>query len=233
MTKQAEVQKAETEQAGQAEAQKAETEQAETGQAEAGRTESDSVNAQISFNRNIWLRRLVLVLLGLLMGLQIYFVNAGRIMGDLLPMPFGYGAAVVLSGSMEPTYSAGDLLIVKKADHYQTGDIVVYQTGQNLVVHRITDMNGETVTTQGDANNAPDEPFAVTQIKGISVGSIPFVGTWFRILKTPAGLMAAFLCTVFLTEVSFRKQSDAGAAELEKLKEEIQRLKQDDRNTKG
>lgn len=217
----------------QAEAQKAETEQAETGQAEAGRTESDSVNAQISFNRNIWLRRLVLVLLGLLMGLQIYFVNAGRIMGDLLPMPFGYGAAVVLSGSMEPTYSAGDLLIVKKADHYQTGDIVVYQTGQNLVVHRITDMNGETVTTQGDANNAPDEPFAVTQIKGISVGSIPFVGTWFRILKTPAGLMAAFLCTVFLTEVSFRKQSDAGAAELEKLKEEIQRLKQDDGNTKG
>lgn len=200
---------------------------------ETGQAESKMANSKTALSRSIWLRRLVLVLLGLLMGLQIYFVNAGRVMGDLLPMPFGYGAAVVLSGSMEPTYSAGDLLIVKKADHYQTGDIVVYQTGQNLVVHRIIDMNGETVTTQGDANNAPDEPFAVTQIKGISVGSIPFVGTWFRILKTPAGLMAAFLCTVFLTEISFRKQSDAGAAELEKLKEEIQRLKQDDGNMKG
>lgn len=200
---------------------------------ETGQAESKMANSKTALSRSIWIRRLVLALLGLLMGLQIYFVNAGRVMGDPLPMPFGYGAAVVLSGSMEPTYSAGDLLIVKKADHYQTGDIVVYQTGQNLVVHRITDMNGETVTTQGDANNAPDEPFAVTQIKGISVGSIPFVGTWFRILKTPAGLMAAFLCTVFLTEVSFRKQSDAGAAELEKLKEEIQRLKQDDGNTKG
>lgn len=165
------------------------------------------------------------------MGLQIYFVNAGRVMGDPLPMPFGYGAAVVLSGSMEPTYSAGDLLIVKKADHYQTGDIVVYQNGRSLVVHRIIDMNGETVTTQGDANNAPDEPFAVSQIKGISVGSIPFVGTWFRILKTPVGLMAAFLCTIFLIEVSFRKQSDTDAAELEKIKEEIQRLKQDDEET--
>lgn len=200
---------------------------------ETGQAESKMANSKTALSRSIWIRRLVLALLGLLMGLQIYFVNAGRVMGDPLPMPFGYGAAVVLSGSMEPTYSAGDLLIVKKADHYQTGDIVVYQSGQNLVVHRITDMNGETVTTQGDANNAPDEPFAVTQIKGISVGSIPFVGTWFRILKTPAGLMAAFLCTVFLTEVSFRKQSDAGAAELEKLKEEIQRLKQDDGNTKG
>lgn len=193
--------------------------------------ESSIAKSKTSGSRSIWLRRLVLALLGLLMGLQIYFVNAGRVMGDPLPMPFGYGAAVVLSGSMEPTYSAGDLLIVKKTDHYQTGDIVVYQTGRNLVVHRIIDMNGETVTTQGDANNAPDESFTVSQIKGISVGSIPFVGTWFRILKTPVGLMAAFLCTIFLIEVSFRKQSDTDAAELEKLKEEIQRLKQDDEET--
>ena len=186
---------------------------------ETGQAESKMANSKTALSRSIWIRRLVLALLGLLMGLQIYFVNAGRVMGDPLPMPFGYGAAVVLS--------------VKKMDHYQTGDIVVYQSGRSLVVHRIIDMNGETVTTQGDANNAPDEPFAVSQIKGISVGSIPFVGTWFRILKTPVGLMAAFLCTIFLIEVSFRKQSDTDAAELEKIKEEIQRLKQDDGNTKG
>ena len=178
-------------------------------------------------------RHILLIILGLVLGLNLYLANARGVVGNQMPMPFGTGAAVVMSGSMEPTYSAGDLLVVKKTDHYQTGDIVVYQSGRSLVVHRIIDMNGETVTTQGDANNAPDESFTVSQIKGISVGSIPFVGTWFRILKTPAGLMAAFLCTVFLTEVSFRKQSDAGAAELEKLKEEIQRLKQDDGNTKG
>ena len=212
-------------------ADQAEKEQLEMRQEEPGQLESNLAKNKTSGIRSIWIRRLVLALLGLLMGLQIHFVNAGRVMGDPLPMPFGYGAAVVLSGSMEPTYSAGDLLIVKKADHYQTGDIVVYQNGRSLVVHRIIDMNGETVTTQGDANNAPDEPFAVSQIKGISVGSIPFVGTWFRILKTPVGLMAAFLCTIFLIEVSFRKQSDTDAAELEKIKEEIQRLKQDDEET--
>ena len=76
--------------------------------------ESSIAKSKTSGSRSIWLRRLILALLGLLMGLQIYFVNAGRVMGDPLPMPFGYGAAVVLSGSMEPTYSAGDLLIVKK-----------------------------------------------------------------------------------------------------------------------
>ena len=107
-------------------ADQAEKEQLEMRQEEPGQLESNLAKNKTSGIRSIWIRRLVLVLLGLLMGLQIYFVNAGRVMGDPLPMPFGYGAAVVLSGSMEPTYSAGDLLIVKKADHYQTGDIVVY-----------------------------------------------------------------------------------------------------------
>ena len=84
-------------------------------QEEPGQLESNLAKNKTSGIRSIWIRRLVLALLGLLMGLQIYFVNAGRVMGDPLPMPFGYGAAVVLSGSMEPTYSAGDLLIVKKS----------------------------------------------------------------------------------------------------------------------
>ena len=189
--------------------------------AEAGKTEQETLRS-----RKNWLRRLVLAFLGLLMGLQVYFFNAGRIMGNQLPMPFGYGAAVVLSGSMEPVYSPGDLLIVKKADHYQLGDIVVYQTGQNLVVHRIINQDGDMVTTQGDANNAPDEPFPEEQIKGISIGCIPLVGTWFRFLKTPAGFWMALAAVIFLMEISFRRQSDADAEELEEMKAEIQRLKQ-------
>lgn len=192
---------------------------------EAGKTEQETLRS-----RKNWLRRLVLAFLGLLMGLQVYFFNAGRLMGDQLPMPFGYGAAVVLSGSMEPVYSPGDLLVVKKADHYQIGDIVVYQTGQNLVVHRIIDQNGTMVTTQGDANNAPDEPFPQERIKGISVGCIPLVGTWFRILKTPAGLAAALICTILLIEVSFRRQSDLDAEKMDGLKKEIQRLKQEQKS---
>ena len=59
---------------------------------ETGQAESKMANSKTALSRNIWIRRLVLALLGLLMGLQIYFVNAGRVMGDPLPMPFGYGA---------------------------------------------------------------------------------------------------------------------------------------------
>ena len=49
---------------------------------ETGQAESKMANSKTALSRSIWLRRLVLVLLGLLMGLQIYFVNAGRVMGE-------------------------------------------------------------------------------------------------------------------------------------------------------
>lgn len=192
-----------------------------------GMTEAKQTENKAHRGRKNWMRRLILAFLGLLMGVQMYFVNAGRIMGNQMPMPFGYGAAVVLSGSMEPVYSAGDLLIVKKADQLKRGDIVVYQMRRKLVVHRIIDIRGDLVITQGDANNAPDEPFERKQIKGISVACIPHVGTWFRILKTPMGVIAAFACAILLMEGSFRKQCDRDAEELDELKEEIKRLKKE------
>ena len=82
-------------------------------------------------------------------------------MRDPLPMPFGIGAANVLSDSMEPAFSRGTLLIVKKEENLKEGDIVVYQSGKNLIVHRIVRLDENQVVTQGDANNVPDEPLIV------------------------------------------------------------------------
>ena len=65
----------------------------------------------------IW-RHILLVICGLLLGINIYLTNAYNLLGNKLPMPFGYGTAVVLSGSMEPTFSKDDLIIVKKKDRY-------------------------------------------------------------------------------------------------------------------
>ena len=183
-----------------------------------GMTKAKQIENKVRRSWKNCLRRLILVLPGLLMGAELYSVNAGRIMGDPMSMPFGYGAAVVLSGSMEPVYSAGDLLIVKKADRLKTGDIVVYQMKRNLVVHRIVDIRGDLVITQGDANNAPDEPFERKPIKGISVVCIPRVGIWFCILKTHVGRISVFACIAFLIGESFRTQC---GRDTEKLKEEI------------
>ena len=173
------------------------------------------------------LRRLLLILSGLILGLNLYFANAGTLLGNQLPMPFGYGLANVLSGSMEPTFSKGTLLLVKETKNVQTGDIVVYQSGNELIVHRVIALTDDTVITQGDANNVADEPFDRTQIKGKVIGWIPVLGSVAAVLKTPIAMIVILLLAFVLIEGSFRAQKDADDQELEEIKAEIRRLKEE------
>lgn len=175
----------------------------------------------------IWLRRIALSVLGLIIGISIYLINAGTFMRDPLPMPFGIGAANVLSDSMEPAFSRGTLLIVKKEENLKEGDIVVYQSGKNLIVHRIVRLDGNQVVTQGDANNVPDEPFDRKMIKGVAVGKVPYAGTVVGILKTPPGIILLLAAAFFLTEHSLQQERMQDEQELEEIRKEIQRLKQE------
>lgn len=84
---------------------------------------------------------------------------------------------VVVSGSMEPAFYRGDIVMVEKADFLgihefnpedvQVGDVVVYDAKwfDQPVIHRIIDIediNGTTMyKIKGDNNNAPD-PYYVT-----------------------------------------------------------------------
>lgn len=173
------------------------------------------------------IRRILLVLIGLIIGGNIYFANAKGIVGNQLPMPFGYGLANVLSGSMEPTFSKGSLLFVKDTKNVKEGDIIVYQSGQELIVHRIIALKDKEVITQGDANNVADPPFAKTQMKGKVIGWIPVLGSIAAILKTPIAMIAIIILALLLIEGSFRAQKDADDEELEAIKAEIRRLKEE------
>ena len=179
----------------------------------------------------IILRILALAMLALFLGANLYLTlsYAG---GNQLPMPFGYGMAVVLSGSMEgsapDSLSVDDMVIVSQSDTYQVGDVVVYQRGRSMTVHRIIEMDGKTVVTQGDANNAPDEPIELDVIKGKVIGHLSNVGGVVRFLKSPVGVVAVLALALFLMERSYRKEKDKGDEELEKIKEEIRKLKEEE-----
>ena len=174
---------------------------------------------------NTCLRRLVLIFLGLFVGIRLYYANAKGIMGNELPMPFGVGVANVLSGSMEPTFSKGTLLFIRKKDQVDVGDIVVYQSGKHLVVHRIIEIQGDTVTTQGDANNAADPPFDRSEIRGVVVWWIPRIGDVIGKLRSPAGIIVILACVFLLTEASFRVQEKEDDEELDNIRNEIKKLK--------
>lgn len=170
-------------------------------------------------------RVLLLTVISLLIGIRLYSWNARTLAGNAMPMPFGYGISVVLSGSMEPALSENDLVIVHEQDTYEKDDIVVYQSGSILVIHRIMSIDGDTVVTQGDANNAEDDPIALSEIKGKMVARLPKIGAAGLFLKTPAGFLLAVIVAVLLFELPYRRERKKAAAEQERIKEEIKRLK--------
>ncbi|MBQ9160822.1 MAG: signal peptidase I [Methanobrevibacter sp.] len=113
---------------------------------------------------------------------------------------------VVVSGSMEPAFYRGDIVLVEKADFLginefnpddvEVGDVVVYDAKwfDQPVIHRvirIAEINGTTMyVIKGDNNNSPD-PYYVTsdQIKekvvtlGDNLVVIPKIGylsLWLR-----------------------------------------------------
>lgn len=174
------------------------------------------------------LRILILIVCGTALGVNMYMFNAKKLVGNEMPMPFGYGAAVVLSGSMEPTLSTGDLIIVKEAEEYAIDDVIVYQDETGLVVHRIIARNGETIVTQGDANNAADAPINIASVKGMMIGAIPHVGSVANMLKTPWGTVAIIALAIYTMESSFRKEKERDDEERRKIIEEIKRLKDEE-----
>ena len=174
--------------------------------------------------RTPFLRYLILSILAVAIGGNVYALNASRLAGNEVPMPFGVGASVVLSGSMEPALSVGDLLILQEQTNYIPGDVVVYQSGSIAVVHRLVALEGENAITRGDANNAFDEPIPAAAIKGKVIAAIPVLGYLIWAMKTPVGILLTIAAAVILVEMSYRSEKAEDEDEKEKLKAEIRQL---------
>lgn len=178
-------------------------------------------------------RRLLLIVCGTILGINVYMVNANSLVGNRLPMPFGYGAAVVLSGSMEPEFCEGDLIIVKKTQDIAVNDIVVYEEAGSLVVHRIMKIDDESITTKGDANNVTDDPIGISAIKGKVLFWIPFAGRIVAFLKTPIGTIIIIAAAIALVEIPRRKEKKRDNEDRQKIIDEIKRLKEEQQSYVG
>ena len=179
------------------------------------------------------LRYVLLTMMALIIGVNLYSCNANRLAGNPMPMPFGIGSAVVLSGSMEPTLSVGDFVIIKEAEEYAVGDVVVYQEGSGLVIHRIMETDGQTLITRGDANNVDDDPVPVIYVKGRMVCAIPYVGTLVRIIKSLPGTLVLLALAIWMMERSFRKEKSEKTEKMDLIKDEIRRLQAELNEEKG
>jgi signal peptidase len=175
----------------------------------------------------IVLRAVLILVISLTLGLTVYTWNAKRMMHNELPMPFGVGASVVLTGSMEPTLRVNDLVVVRRADEYNVGDIVVFQQGNQLIIHRIIEKNDEEakITTKGDANNIDDGQIPVSAVKGKYSFRVPFVGLIVKGLKTVPGIIIVLGLSAFLMIRSWRNERMESDKDLDDLRKQIAELK--------
>ena len=108
----------------------------------------------------------------------------------------------VVSGSMRPAVSPGDLAITQgvPTGSLRVGDVIVFTPPNEAqpVLHRIASRKGDVVTTKGDANGVAD-PWSIT-LQGATgyrlVFVVPYLG-WLTELRSAAfigaGLIVALL----------------------------------------
>lgn len=102
--------------------------------------------------------------------------------------PAGY--ALVSGTSMLPALEANDLVITQAQDRYGTGDIVLFEVKDALVIHRI--VGGDPIggfTTRGD-NKPVEDGFKATPetIVGKAWLRLPGFGRWVLIVRQPLPL---------------------------------------------
>lgn len=112
----------------------------------------------------------------------------------------GNQALVVLSGSMEPAMSTGDMVVTEPVDPaaIHEGDIITYERGRELVTHRVVDRvqdPGMAFRTKGDANEDPDQYLVdESQVRGRVMLIVPYYG--YVVHKLGQGIIPLLLIIV-------------------------------------
>lgn len=122
---------------------------------------------------------------------------------------FGYRYYTVLTGSMEPSFSVGDMVIVKlsNAEDIDVGDVITFNPSSDsdaYLTHRVVqkyenyeNTNMTCFKTQGDANNTEDA-FLIesTRVIGTVVFSVPKLGYIVRFVQLKWYFVLAFLVLI-------------------------------------
>ena len=153
----------------------------------------------------------VLLLLFFLAASSLWLLSGKFLLKNPHPSVLGYMPVYVLSGSMEPAFSAGDLLLVRQGGSYEPGDIVTFESEGELVTHRIVRQSPDGFTTQGDANNTADDgTITEAQIIGKVCVAVPFLGRAALFIRTIQGKLCLAALFLLALDLSFRKTNRKG-----------------------
>ena len=120
------------------------------------------------------------------------FTGLAFVIGSMAFIHFSpdYNVYVVGSNSMKPSITMGDVMLTGPVNSFltkeiQTGTVVAYQHGKELIAHRVVSTDNDVLITQGDAANEPD-PWSVEMedVKGIYLLKFPGLGNVLNYIQT-------------------------------------------------
>lgn len=164
------------------------------------------------------------------------YVNTAEV-----PSIGGHAPLIVLTDSMLPEISSGDLIVIRQTDpaEIKEGDVIAFfdpaGNGSSVVTHRVVELVEEGgVTkwrTRGDNNNTEDRALVPFEnLVGIYTGTrIAGAGNIAMFLQTTPGLIVCVVCPLILLvgydvlrrrkyEKAQQADTDALLAELEQLR---------------
>ena len=126
----------------------------------------------------------------------------------------------VKTGSMEAKIHVGDYILILKKSRYDIGDVITLASNNSYVTHRIVRIDGDKVTTKGDANNTEDETISSSNI----VGKVILSGGILNIIINYKYALAGIVLSLYLFSCYFesRKKEKSSIAESENKELKIQ-----------
>ncbi len=120
---------------------------------------------------------------------------------SILHIPlFGFRIFRVGTGSMVPYLNTNDYILVEETDKYEEGDVVTYKVGDNVfITHRIINIDGNKITTKGDANNISDDPITFENIIGKVVFKVGVFGFVIYLFSKPLSWILLFMIGFAIT----------------------------------
>lgn len=158
--------------------------------------------------------------------LIIIFLVVSKVQGDT-PTLFGYQMYFIRTGSMEPYLEPGDVIISKKYDggelvSGENGDVVTYRGSignrAELITHRVIEVDGDEIITQGDANNIADSPITKNEIEAVMVYKTVVIDKIYKVISTTWGFWLLIFMPIAILIIS---EIVSLAKELKKEKDEV------------
>lgn len=163
---------------------------------------------------------ILLTIVTIIIIIGMYYIYQLKIEKNDYANLFGYTFFEVATGSMSPTMEIGDVVIVKITKQVEQDDIIVYIDGENIITHRLIEIDDNELIAKGDANNSEDKPIQQEMVLGEVIKILPKVGIWRKIFTSSEVVGLILVLIVLFSAVFMFSSSDSKEKEEKGEKDE-------------